>query len=123
VIDTTRVICSLHELPDPGSRAFTIGSGDWPLRGFLVRRGNDVFAYVNRCPHAGHPLNWRPDDFLTPDQKLVMCRSHGACFDIASGACVLGPCVGKNLQSIGIEVRRDYVMLTEDADVLAARFA
>ena len=37
-----------------------MGEGDWPLRGFVVRRGELVRAYVNHCPHAGFPLNWQP---------------------------------------------------------------
>ena len=55
----------LDEIGDPGCREFTIGDGDWPFRGFVVRKGDELFAYQNFCVHAGHPLNWRPDDFLT----------------------------------------------------------
>jgi nitrite reductase/ring-hydroxylating ferredoxin subunit len=94
------VICRLDELIDPGSKAFIVGSGDWPLRGFLVRRGDDVFAYVNRCPHAAHPLNWRPDQFLTADLSLIECQSHCALFDSATGACVRGPCAGRTLTRV-----------------------
>lgn len=118
--DTSRVICRLAELPDPGARSFTMGSGDWPLRGFVVRKGAQVFAYLNRCPHAGHPLNWTSNEFLTPDKTLLMCRSHGACFDIATGECVIGPCVGRELRSIAVKVEHDYVMLADDPDKLAA---
>jgi len=120
LIDTLRVICRFDELPDPGSREFKMGSGDWPLRGFIVRKAGRVFGYLNRCPHAGHPLNWTSTEFLTPDQSLVMCRSHGACFDIATGLCVIGPCVGRELRSIALKVEHDHVMLVEDPDQLAA---
>ena len=119
-LDTLRVICRLSELSDPGARAFTMGSGDWPLRGFVVRRGAQAFAYLNRCPHAGHPLNWQSNDFLTADQTLLMCRSHGACFDIATGLCVHGPCVGRELRPIAVKIEHDYVMLADDPDKLAA---
>jgi nitrite reductase/ring-hydroxylating ferredoxin subunit len=119
-IDMTRVICKWEELPDPSSRAFTLGAGDWPLRGFVVRRGEEVFGYLNRCPHAGHPHNWTSTDFLTQDQSLVMCRSHGACFDIATGMCVAGPCVGRELRSIAVKVEHGHVMLVGDPDQLAA---
>ena len=84
-------LCSLDALTDPGSRAFTLGTGSWPLRGFVVRRGADVYAYVNRCPHAGHPLNMRPDQFLSIDGELIQRQSHGALFDVAGGMCVAGP--------------------------------
>jgi nitrite reductase/ring-hydroxylating ferredoxin subunit len=122
-IDATRAICRVAELLDPGTRAFTVGSGDWPLKGFVVRRGTQVFAYLNRCPHAGHPLNWQANDFLTLDDALIMCRSHGALFDISTGLCVGGPCVGANLRSIAVRIEHDYVMLVDDPDVLAAQMA
>jgi len=34
----------LEELDDPGCREFTIGDGDWPFMGFVVRQGGDVYA-------------------------------------------------------------------------------
>lgn len=115
------VICSLDDLTDPGSRSFTIGADDWPLRGFVVRRGADVFAYVNRCPHAGHPLNLRMNQFLTPDGALILCNSHGALFEPATGVCVGGPCVGRELVSIPVRVNNGRVLLDGDPEALAAR--
>ena len=115
VLDLERVLCALAEIEDPGSRAFTVGSGDWPLRGVLVRRGGEVHAYVNRCPHAGHPLNLRPNDFLTPDRSLLLCHSHGALFEISTGLCVDGPCAGARLRRVPVEVQRGYVLLASDA--------
>ena len=117
------VVCALDELPDPGARGFTLGSGDWPLRGFLVRHGGRLYAYVNRCPHAKFPLNWQPDQFFAPDGLLLMCRMHGALFDIASGACVAGPCAGQALEALPIAVRDGLVILTADVDELARRHA
>ena len=72
-IDLERVICALHELDDPGARGFTMGRGNWPLRGFVVRRGVELRAYLNHCPHAGHALNLRPHVFLAPDAPLIQC--------------------------------------------------
>lgn len=112
-IDVARVICQLAELTDPGSRAFTLGSGDWPLRGFVVRRGARVFAYVNRCPHAGHPLNWRPDRFLSPDGSVILCASHGALFDF-EGTCIAGPCEGRGLRPLAIRIDAGLVMLSPE---------
>ena len=123
MFDPKRVICRLVDLTDRGSRAFSVGSGDWPLKGFVVRRGVEVFAYVNRCPHAGHPLNWQPDRFLTSDGSLLQCASHGARFEIDSGRCIAGPCVGRHLISLPIEIDSDCVLLRDDPDDLAARYA
>jgi nitrite reductase/ring-hydroxylating ferredoxin subunit len=110
-------ICKFADLPDPGSREFSIGGGDWPLRGFLVRKGDDVFAYVNRCPHAGHPLNFRPDEFLTQDRTLILCRSHGAMFEMNNGRCVGGPCAGQPLRALQVRIENELVILDADHEL------
>ena len=118
-LDVERVVCALAELDDPGSRAFTIGRGDWPLRGLVVRRGAEVHAFVNHCPHEGHPLNLRPHDFLTPDRRLVLCHSHGALFEMTTGLCVAGPCAGRSLRRVPVEIAGGYVLLARDVHVEA----
>jgi nitrite reductase/ring-hydroxylating ferredoxin subunit len=112
-------LCALADLDDPGSRAFTVGAGAWPLRGFVVRRGREVYAYVNRCPHAGHPLNLRPDQFLALDGAFILCQSHGALFDIERGNCVAGPCSGRSLARLSVRIENESVMLEDDIDALA----
>ena len=96
---------SLAELEDPGCREFQIGDGDWPLRGFIVRQGDDVYAYENYCMHVGHPLNWMPDGFLSKDRTAILCASHGALYEMDTGLCFAGPCVGKSLRTVDVEVR------------------
>lgn len=117
-------LLELEGLADGGSRAFTLGEGDWPLRGILVRDGDAVHAYVNRCPHAGHQLNFMSDNFLTPDRQLIICRSHGAMFDKASGVCVYGPCTGDALKRVEVVVEAGKVKLRDDVDIdaLATRY-
>ena len=110
-IDLQRVVCSLSDLEAHGTRAFTIGAGDWPLRGFVVRQGQQVHGYLNRCPHAGHPLDLIPGRFLTQDRHLILCSSHGALFEKSTGLCVAGPCPGRALTRVPLEVRDGLVML------------
>ena len=100
---------ALEDIADPGCREFAIGDGDWPFRGFVVRQGDDVFAYQNFCVHAGHPLNWKPDEFLTKDKSALMCASHGALYKISSGECVGGPCRGRALRKVMVEIRDGIV--------------
>jgi len=116
-IDVTRVLCSLAELVETGSRGFAVGEGDWPLRGFIVKTMKGVAAYVNYCPHAGHPLNFKPHRFLTPDGNLILCGSHGALFTRGDGLCIAGPCPGKSLTPIPVEVIGEFVLLAEGVDV------
>jgi nitrite reductase/ring-hydroxylating ferredoxin subunit len=115
-IDTARVLCSLADLEDTGGRGFTVGEGDWPLRGFVVKATHGVAAYVNTCPHAGHPLDLRPNRFLTPDRTLILCASHGAVFTRDEGLCIAGPCPGQSLRRVPVEVVGEYVLLADGVD-------
>ena len=102
----------LDELADPGCREFQIGAGDWPFRGFVVRRGEQVFAYQNFCAHVGHPLNWVPDGFLNKKDTAIQCASHGAQYEIDTGLCFAGPCIGKSLRKVDVELRDGEIYAT-----------
>jgi nitrite reductase/ring-hydroxylating ferredoxin subunit len=119
LFDVERVICRLSDIDDPGARGFTMGRGDWPLRGFVVRVGTEAHAYVNRCPHARHPLNLGPNRFLTPGGELILCSSHGALFDRHTGYCIAGPCSGQSLVRVPLRIEAGIVMLADDVDVEA----
>jgi nitrite reductase/ring-hydroxylating ferredoxin subunit len=118
-LDVERVICRLTDIEDPGARGFVVGTGDWPLRGFVVRAGQEVRGYVNHCPHAGHPLNLRPHKFLTPDGALILCCSHGALFEKQTGYCVAGPCAGRSLRPVPLTVEAGFVLLADGVDANA----
>lgn len=105
------VIGLFSELTELGCREFQIGEGDWPFKGFVVRSGEQVFAYQNHCQHAGHCLNWKPDSFLTKDRKNIICASHGALYDIQTGECIAGPCVGKYLTPVEVRVAGGNVIV------------
>ena len=118
-IDVERVICRLDDMEVSGARGFAIGSGDWPLRGFVVRANDEVRGFINHCPHAGHPLNLQPHRFLTHDSALILCSSHGALFEKATGLCVAGPCAGRYLRAVPLKVENGFVMLADDVDPAA----
>ena len=102
----------LDELEDPGCREFSIGNGEWPFRGFVVRKGDQVYAYRNFCVHVGHPLNWSPDRFLTKDKRALICASHGATYEIETGYCFAGPGNGRTLQKVAVELRGGIIYVT-----------
>jgi nitrite reductase/ring-hydroxylating ferredoxin subunit len=98
------VLCRLDEIPDPGGKGFTFGEGKTREEIFVLRKGGKVYGYVNRCPHAGVPLDWTPDRFLDHTNTLIMCATHGALFGIEDGLCVAGPCKGRSLAAIDVTV-------------------
>ena len=105
------VLCGLEEIADPGSRQFTWGEGLWSLEFFVVRKNSDVSGFVNRCPHAGHALNWQKDRFLTQEHDLIICNSHGARFRIVDGVCVSGPCIGLGLKTITLGIKEEQIVV------------
>lgn len=90
-------LCRLDDISDPGARGFVLQIGDARFHGFVVRRGEAVWGYVDRCPHMGFPLVQTLDAYLTPDAQLLQCAWHGALYEPETGQCVGGPCVGAAL--------------------------
>lgn len=97
-------LCQLDELPDGQSRGFDpAGSGRDTL--FIVRQGEQLHAWRNACPHVdGAPMAWRKDAYLNGARDRIVCYAHGAQFDIASGECLLGPCLGQHLTPVAVNV-------------------
>ena len=97
-------VCSLETIGVNCALGFSAGNGDWPFRGFVVRKDDALYAYANICPHRRHPLDSMPDQFLVEDGRLIRCGSHGALFTPETGECVYGPCVGDQLMPLTVRV-------------------
>lgn len=116
--DFKHLICALDELVEQGAREFSVGAGDWPLHGFIVKSQGQVYGYVNSCPHLGVTLNFHPHEFFTADATLLQCAMHGALFEPHSGQCVAGPCMGRRLRKLVIETIDGYLYLRSHPDNL-----
>ncbi len=102
-------LCHLDDLPDGGARGFDPQRpGAAPM--LVVRRGRQVHGYVDACPHQGTPLAWRRDAYLDAARERIVCAAHGALFEIGTGRCVLGPCLGDALTPVALT-------LTDDGEV------
>lgn len=100
-------LCAADELAEGQSRGFALAE----LQLLLVRREGQVYAYQNRCPHRGIPLEWQPDQFLDASNSLIQCATHGALFLIESGECVAGPCSGQSLTPLNCREDADGIWL------------
>lgn len=90
-------LAPLAAIVDGKARNFVLQMRAGRFHGFVVRRGDGVVGYVDRCPHAGVPLAQTLDDYLTPAGDLIACSWHGALFTLDEGLCVGGPCLGQRL--------------------------
>jgi nitrite reductase/ring-hydroxylating ferredoxin subunit len=96
-------LCAVEDVPDSGARGFTPPAcGAHPL--FAVRRGRAVFVYRDECPHLGAQLAWCRHEYLSADGRHIVCFAHGARFEIETGLCVEGPCLGQSLTPVPQEV-------------------
>jgi nitrite reductase/ring-hydroxylating ferredoxin subunit len=110
---TTRAGISLGSLDliaDGAARNYVLQIGANRFHGFVVRKGQAVFGYVDRCPHAGLPLAQQLDQYLTPDGGLIACSWHGAIFTVEEGTCVGGPCVGARLSPWPVAVSEGRIV-------------
>lgn len=104
--------CRLDELADPGARGVQARlPGEGETACLVVRVGERVHAYRNRCPHTGAPLEWRPHQFLDGSGKWIQCALHGALFDRDTGRCLQGPCAGDALSPVPVALRDGWIHL------------
>jgi len=104
-------LAALAEIPDGAARGFDpLGQGRDTM--FVVRQGGAVFGWRNFCPHYGHEqMAWEKDAYLSHDGARIVCGAHGAEYEIDSGTCVAGPCVGKRLTAVPLELRDGAVFI------------
>ena len=118
--DTPRRLGLTRDVPDGTARGFeACNEGEDPL--FVVRLGHRLYAYRDRCPHQGARLPWRRDAYLNREATRIVCHAHGAEFDIATGACLRGPCLGQSLEPVSLEITRHDEIFVTDPPRLSAR--
>jgi len=104
--------CSAAEIAPGRSATFRIQCGARPLNGFLVNYAGEYYAYVNRCAHAGTPLDTWPNEFFSEDGQHLVCSTHGAVYAPDSGVCVGGPCPGARLERLRLARDGDTLIVS-----------
>ncbi len=107
-------LCQTHEIPDPGSKAFEIEQGRRKLSLFVVQKDGKFSAYINSCPHTGVNLEWQEDQFLDMDNMFIQCSTHDALFEIDTGLCIAGPCVGDSLEPVDLVIEDEQLSVQLD---------
>lgn len=101
------VLCAIGDLADGEARGFRVPAVDPKI--ILVRKGARVHAYLDACPHyqPGTPMAWKTNAYLNGNGTRLACHSHGAEFDIETGECVIGPCLGQSLTRVEVEINEE----------------
>lgn len=96
-------------MPPNTSKSFSIEADLRRIDVFLIRQEKQIFAYKNYCPHTGANLNWQEDQFFDYFDEYIQCAFHGALFNIDTGLCVRGPCIGAYLLPVTIKIDSDVI--------------
>lgn len=115
--DEERLICSSGALADAGKGIrFEVQYFGRPAPAFAVRYASQVHAYLNRCAHVAMELDWQEGVFFDSLGRDLLCSTHGAAYDPASGQCLGGPCNRTPLVKLRIEERAGSVYFMGFAD-------
>jgi len=71
-----------------------------------------LFAYLNVCKHLPVTLDLNDDNFFTFDKAFLQCHMHGAMYEIETGYCVGGPCLGARLDALSLAETEDELLIT-----------
>ena len=104
-------LCELNDIEDGGSAGFTAKVNGTAQMVLAVRKGNQVFVYINSCPHIGTPLDFHAGKFLNQEKKHILCSTHGALFEIENGHCIFGPCRNSYLKVVPVEINGGEVVI------------
>jgi len=107
-------LCHIDEVTEGMARGFRTDPSS--RQKIIVLRKNGVLhGWLDSCPHyeGGTPMAWRTDAYLNGEGTHLACHSHGALFEMETGECVLGPCLGQGLTRVELT-------LANTGDVFAA---
>jgi nitrite reductase/ring-hydroxylating ferredoxin subunit len=110
VAERERLICLSGALAEAGRGVrFEVEYFGAPAPAFAIRKAGRVHGYLNRCAHVAMELDWQEGVFFDSSGRDLICSTHGATYEPASGRCLGGPCSGAALVKLRLEERAGAV--------------
>jgi nitrite reductase/ring-hydroxylating ferredoxin subunit len=109
----------LHSLTDGQANMVNLPAQGEPATDFkllVLRNGQQVHAFANRCAHFGIPLAAKPAQLISTPLKSLTCNVHYARYRWADGSCEAGDCDGEGLLAVPLWVRPDGVVCIGQAE-------
>lgn len=104
----------LSQIDNNSAREFVFGKGRSAFSMFVVRRDPDLFGYLNICPHASLPLNYREGEFLNAAGDRIRCTMHFAEFRIEDGFGTAGAAENCWLDPVPVICREGELFIAGD---------
>jgi nitrite reductase/ring-hydroxylating ferredoxin subunit len=87
-----------------------------PIRGvdeecFVINYHGQLHAYVNQCRHVPMAMDWVDNQFFAERGRYLMCQTHNAYYEPATGECIAGPSAtcGKLLYRVPLELENGVI--------------
>ena len=110
MVERERLICASAALADGGRGVrFEVEYFGERAPAFAIRYAGRVHAYLNRCAHVAMELDWQEGVFFDGAGRDLLCSTHGATYDAASGRCLGGPCNKGALVKLRVDERDGQV--------------
>ena len=108
--DGERIVCKSAALVDSGRGVrFEVDYFGETAPAFVVRKDGTAHGYLNRCAHVAMELDWQEGVFFDFEGRDLLCSTHGATYDAATGRCIGGPCNGSPLVKLRLAERDGLV--------------
>ncbi len=104
-------IVAEEDLKEGATHKFTFEKEGIRREGFVLRHEGKVVAYENLCMHLPLSLNYGDNQFFTRDKRHLVCQTHYALYEPATGLCVQGPCEGAKLRRLEISLSEGTIWL------------
>ena len=104
-------ICQAAALAAGESMKFMLPVRGADRRMFCDQLPWGLSRHVNRCRHVPMAMDWVDNQFFAEQGRYLMCQTHNAYFEPASGECIAGPpsACGKFLYRVPLEIDRGFI--------------
>jgi len=105
------LVARAGEIAEGESRKFILPIDGVDEECFVINFRGEFHAYVNRCRHIPIAMDWVDNHFFEEGGRYLMCQTHGALYQPATGECLAGPvgACGKFLFRVPLEVERGLI--------------
>lgn len=103
---------SKKKFEDLSGKGFSVKIKGKVVKGFVVKKEGNFYAYLNLCKHLPVTLDLNDENFFTFDKAYLQCHMHGAMYEIETGLCIGGPCLGARLDSLSFVEEENEINIT-----------
>lgn len=108
------VVAPFDSIPNDGALLVTLSLTSHPYKIILLRSGETVLGYLNRCAHFGVPLASKVEHLYIKPNESLACSVHSARYRWTDGLCIRGDCEGEYLLKIPVMVKGTDVLIADD---------